>query len=83
MGCAGGLGRNHFSASFRNSARSNSGELPYLIVTVIDAEVLELPATSVATAVSVCVPFATGCVFQVVWYGLAVSVANLLVVPSR
>src|SRR5207237_1739575 len=40
------------------------------MVMVIAAEVVELPAVSVATAVSLCVPFATPLVFQLKEYGL-------------
>ncbi len=54
----------------------------YLMVTEIAAEVVELPATSVTTAVSMCVAFVTLDVFQVREYGLVVSVASF-VVPSR
>src|SRR6266700_6265287 len=52
------------------------------MVMVIAAEVVELPATSVATAVSLCVPLVTPLVFQLKEYGLLVSVAST-VVPSR
>src|SRR6266567_8680224 len=54
----------------------------YLMVTEIAAEVVELPATSVTTAVSMCVAFVTLDVFQVREYGLVVSVASF-VVPYR
>lgn len=47
---------------------------------VIAAEVVELPATSVATAVRVCVPFFTPEVFHMNEYGLFVTVD--LAVPS-
>src|SRR5260370_40847657 len=52
------------------------------MVTVTAAEVVELLAASVATAVSVWVPFVTLLVFQVIEYGLVVSVASCFV-PSR
>ena len=49
---------------------------------MIADDVVVLPALSVATAVSVCVPFATLFVFQVYVYGVDVSVVSF-VVPSR
>ena len=52
------------------------------MVTVTVAEVTELPAASVATTVSPCVPGATFEVFQESEYGLVASVPRLLV-PSR
>lgn len=52
------------------------------MVTVTVADVAELPAASVATTVSPCVPRTTLEVFQVSAYGLVVSVPRLLV-PSR
>ena len=53
-----------------------------MMLTLIAAKVVELPATSVATAVSLCVAFATPEVFHVNEYGLFVTVASF-VVPSR
>ena len=53
----------------------------HLMVMVIAAEVAVLPAASVATAVSWCVPLVTFEVFQLSEYGLVVSVPRLL--PSR
>jgi hypothetical protein len=52
------------------------------MVTVIAAEVAELPATSVATAVSLCVALATFEVFQLSEYGLLASVPSG-VVPAQ
>src|SRR5947207_8015044 len=48
---------------------------------VIGAEVVVFPATSVATAVSVCWPLAILFVFQLFWYGADGSLPRL--VPSR
>src|SRR5712671_3109764 len=46
------------------------------------AEVVELPAPSRATAASACTPLATPIVLQLTLYGLAVSSAPIVVVPS-
>lgn len=48
----------------------------YVIDTLTDADVVELPATSVATAVSLCVPLETFLVFQLNEYGLELSVPS-------
>jgi hypothetical protein len=56
--------------------------ITYVMLMVIAADVVEFPATSVATAVSLCVPFAILFVFQENEYGLLVTVART-VVPSR
>ena len=72
------------SGSPWNASGPRPGAAPgaYLMVIEIAAEVVELPATSVTTAVSMCVAFVTLDVFQVREYGLVVSVASF-VVPSR